>query len=140
MLGRHVALALRVGPAAIACLFVGCTLVAIVWPGQNLSDRAMDFAYGAVGAMVSYLFFHSALALLASRGSVIFGRLAYWYTVFAFYFGLAAVPLALISLPFQWRDLNGDGMTAPMFLATVPSGWAAAFGIAKVLNKYYVWA
>jgi hypothetical protein len=115
-----------------------CVGVAVLWPGQSIMERLRVLACAAFLIAVAYIFFKAVLAWLAAVGVQFFGRVAFWYTAFVLYAGIVVMPFALLSLPFQWRGLCADGMTGPMFLASIPSSVAASLAAARVIEKHYV--
>ena len=112
--------------------------VAILWPGQSLYDRLMVLTMAAISISLGYGFFRIVLGMFASLGDRLFGRLIFWYIIAVLYLGIISVPLALLSLPFQWQHLYAEGLTGPIYLASIPMGISAALAAAQVIDKHYV--
>ena len=126
------------GGRVLAWVAAGCIGIAILWPDQTLAERATVLGYGLVAIAMTYGFFRLFLVGIAWLGELFLGRVSYWYILFILYAGAISVPLALLTLPFQWKDLYVDGMTGPMVLASIPSGLSLALAAARVINEKYV--
>ena len=94
--------------------------------------------YGLVTIVMGYWFFRLMLSGVAWLGDHFLGRLSYWYILFVLYACVVMVPLAIVTLPFQWNDLYVDGMTGPLFLASIPTGLSVALAAARVVVDNYL--
>lgn len=127
------------GLKVLVWLAVACMGVGALWPGQSLAERGTVVAYGLTTTILGYWFFRLLLAGIAWLGDHFFGRLSYWYILFVLNACVVMVPLAILALPFQWKDLYVDGMTGPMFLASIPAGVGVALAASRVIvDNYFV--
>ena len=127
----------RRGVALLFCLTIGCSVAAALIPGQKFEDRVTVSFLGPLAALMTLGIFRFVFGLLASHGTKIFGRLSLWYIVVVLYSAVVAVPLGILTLPFQWHDLNADG-SGPMLVASLPCALAMAMAAADAIGKNYV--
>jgi hypothetical protein len=124
--------------AVLVCVIVLCMSAGVLWPGQTISARGTVLAYGALAIASSYAFWRIVLTALAALAENRFPRFALWYIYFVFYGGIFATVVGLLALPFQWKLLDQEEVSGPMFLASLPAGLITAAGALRVLNRYYV--
>jgi hypothetical protein len=53
----------------------------------------------------SYLFWRICLTVLARITASNWWKFGYYYSLFVYYLAAAAVPLAIVAMPFSWGDL-----------------------------------
>ena len=113
-------------------------IAGVFWPGQSPSARLTVLGYALISAVGPYIVVRLVFLVIMELAGESMPRLLLTYLLILFYAGILATLLGLIALPFQWSALDGhNGVTGPMYLASLPSGLAASAAALKVVQRHY---
>ena len=107
------------------------TLVATVWPDQELPLRLATPFIALVVVIAPYLFFRAYLSAVAARGL----SWSYYYTVVIYYMGIIGAALSLLLIPLEWNQLAVAEIPKSLVLLSGPSSLSAAIAATEVADK-----
>jgi hypothetical protein len=119
---------------------IGVLIIAgISWPGQTFSARMAVLASAVLSVVGTYFGVRVIFAAIMAVAGEVLPRLLLTYLLILFYAGILATVLGLVTLPFQWAAINTrSAISAPMYLASLPTGFAMAAGALRVIYRHYV--